>query len=199
MKLAIVIQGPSSNIDELKKAWDGYDIIWSTWVGEESKYSKNDIVVYNSIPSDSGICNISLQKETTLNGIEKAKSLGYDRILKWRSDLIPNNPKKLLELFVEDKLNFLAWHNDGKYFIDYFMEGNIDDINKMWDFEEIHGPFPEKLITDNIFKKGLNNFNFICCDLNEDNDIYWVKRNTYLSSYKNHTVYNNENNIINND
>ena len=47
---AIIIQGPSSNIPELKEAWDGFDLIWSTWKGDEDYYHENDIVVYNTNP-----------------------------------------------------------------------------------------------------------------------------------------------------
>ena len=92
MKRVIIIQGPSSNVLELKKAWLGYDIIWSTWFGEENNYNENDIVVYSDKPNESGVGNLNLQLITTHSGLIKAKELGYDRAFKWRSDMIPTNP-----------------------------------------------------------------------------------------------------------
>ena len=189
MSLVVLIQGPSSYVEEQKKAWDSFDIIWSTWKGEENKYNKNDTVVYNQIPNNFGVQNITLQQKSTIEGIKKAKELNFKRVLKWRSDLIPNNPKKLIDLFDKNSVNFLAWHNSGGYFIDYFMESDIDKMYKIWDFNNINGPFPERIITDNIFEKGILNFNFILDKLNSDNEIYWIKRNILLSNYKNNLVY----------
>jgi len=187
--LVIIIQGPSNNVFELKKAWEGFNIIWSTWVGEETKYDENDIVLFNNLPIERGVQNIALQKESTLNGITKAKELGYKRVLKWRSDLLPSNAKKLVDSFKKEYVNFLTWHKDGKYFVDYFIEGDINDMYNIWNIPTIYGPYSEKITTDNIFSLGLDNFNFIGDELSSDNEIYWVKYNTNLSTYKNHDCY----------
>lgn len=187
--LVIIIQGPSNNVDEQRKCWDGFNIIWSTWIGEESKYNENDIVLFNNSNIERGVQNIALQKESTLNGIAKAKELGYKRVLKWRSDLLPSNTKKLVDSFKKECVNFLTWHKDGKYFVDYFMEGDINDIYNIWNVPTIYGPYSEKITTDNIFSLGLDNFNFIGDELSSDNEIYWVKYNTNLSTYKNHDCY----------
>ncbi len=188
-KIAIIIQGPSINVDELKNRWFGFNIIWSTWIGEERKYRDDDIVIFNTVPSDKGVQNIALQKESTLNGIKKAKELGFKWVLKWRSDMIPNDSKSLIDSFKKDSINFLAWHNEGKYFVDYFIGGNIDDIYKIWDVPTIWSSHSEKITTDNIFSLGYNNFNFIGDELNTNNEIYWSKYNINLSTYKNEKCY----------
>jgi hypothetical protein len=185
----VIIQGPSVNVQEQKKSWQNYDIIWSTWDGEQNKYDSEDIVLFNEIPKFSGIQNIVLQQKSTIEGIKKAKYLNYKRVLKWRSDLLPTNPNKLVATFKKDSVNFLAWHNTGRYFIDYFMEGDIDDIYKIWDFDKIVDKFPEKIITENFFEKKISKFNFILEDLNSDNEIFWVKRNIFLSSLNKDIVY----------
>ena len=189
MKRVIIIQGPSSHVNEQKKSWIGYDVIWSTWVGEESKYEVNDLTIFNSLPSEPGVQNIALQQKTTLEGIKKAKELGYERVLKWRSDLIPNNPKKLLELFDDDSLNFLAWHDDAKYFVDYIIEGKINEVYDCWDIPTLYAHCSEKITTDNILNRGFKNFNFICDGLDSENEIYWSKYNVFLSTYKNEKCY----------
>lgn len=190
--LAIIIQGPSNNVNEQKKCWEGFNIIWSTWVGEESKYNDADIVLFNSMPNEFGIQNIALQKESTLNGINKAKELGYKRVLKWRSDLLPSDAKSLVKTFKQESVNFLTWHNEGKYFVDYFIEGDINDVYNIWNVPTIHGPYSEKITTDNIFSLDLKNFNFVGGDLSSDNEIYWTKYNINLSTYKDAKCYSME-------
>ena len=188
-KLAIIIQGPANNIEELKLAWKGYTIIWSTWVGNEDKFNNDDIVIFSELPQEVGVQNIALQKKSTLEGINKSKELGFERVLKWRSDLIPNNTDELVKLFKENHLNFLAWHSDGKYFVDYFIEGPIDEMTIAWDIPKIYGPFSERITTDNILNKNKIEFNFILNELSDNNEIFWVKYNVFLSKYNNDVVY----------
>jgi hypothetical protein len=187
--LAVIIQGPSTNVIEQKKCWDGFDIIWSTWIGEETKYNENDVVIFNNLPFERGIQNIAFQRDSTLSGIKKAEELGYKRVLKWRSDLLPSNAKELVKTFKKDCLNFLTWHNDGKYFIDYFVEGKLEDVYKIWDIPTIHAPYSEKITTDNIFLLGFNNFNFIGDKLSQENEIFWDKYKINLSTYKHEVCY----------
>lgn len=188
MSRAIVIQGPSTYVSQLKEAWKGFDIIWSTWVGEENKYMPDDVVIFNEKPTHTGVQNITLQHKTTIEGVRKAKELGYDRVLKWRSDMTPNNPEKLLETFKDNSLNFLAFHTAG-YFVDYFLEGKTDDVYAVWDINIFYSEFSEKITTNNIYEKGYSDFNFIACFLDNNNDILWLKKDIRLSSYKNNTAF----------
>lgn len=191
-KLAIIIQGPSTNVEKLKKAWHGYNLIWSTWKGEESKYDSNDIKIFNNFPDESGVQNIAFQKESTLNGISKAKNLGFDRVLKWRSDLLPSNADQLVNSFKKECINFLAWHNAGKYFVDYFIEGPIDEVYNIWNIKKLYDDYSEKITTENIFSLGYDNFNFILDSLSDDNEIFWIKYNINLSTYKQSFAYINK-------
>jgi hypothetical protein len=187
-KVAIVIQGPSSYVEELRQAWEGFDIIWSTWRGEESKYNNNDVVVFNNPPADSGVGNVACQRITTLEGVKKAKELGYTHVLKWRSDMLPSNSKRLLELFDADTLNFLAWHSDG-YFVDYFLYGPIQDVALAWDFNNNIGAFAEQLLTENVLNHLFSEFYFFVHGLSTDVDILWAKYGVSLMSYQQHPCY----------
>ena len=40
-ELSIIIQGPSNNVDELRNAWGGYNLIWSTWDKDTSDIIEN--------------------------------------------------------------------------------------------------------------------------------------------------------------
>jgi hypothetical protein len=182
---AILIQGPSNHVDELKQAWKGYDLIWSTWKGDEKKYNSDDIVVFNEMPINHGKGNVALQQKTVLNGILKAKELDYNRVLKWRSDMIPTNSSKFIGLFDMNHINLFYFHvAGGGYFVDYFMEGNSDDIYNMWDFEDINPPFAERALTDNIRKRELNKkILFIGKIMSDKNDVIWLKKNKNLSTY----------------
>lgn len=188
-KFCVIIQGPSDYVPQLKNAWSGYDLIWSTWQGEESKYDTNDIVLFNSIPHDRGVQNIALQRNSTLNGVLKAKEMGYNRVLKWRSDLLPSNANRLVSTFKKECVNFLTWHNDGKYFVDYFVEGEIDTVFDIWNVSNIHDKYSEKITTERILSLNYKNINFMGGELNNDNEIFWLKRNINLSTYKDVSCY----------
>jgi len=188
----IIIQGPSIYTDRIKNLLSGYNIIFSTWIAEEKKYDKSDIVVLNAYPKYCGIANVFYQQTTTLNGLLKAKEMGYKNAIKIRSDMIIKNPKLFIECFT-NKLNFLATHTSHNgYLIDYFMGGNIDYMIDLWSFpSDIHYPFPEYAITQQFIKMNLNKdeVSFILDKLNKDNDIDWIKYNIQISCYNNYPFY----------
>ena len=178
---AIVIQGQSDYVNELKKAWSGNSLIWSTWIGNESKYNKEDIVVFNEMPSVRGVGNVMLQQKTTLNGILKAKELKYERVLKWRSDMIPTNTDEFVKLFLLNAINMFFFHDSGDYYVDYIMEGETDKIYDMWNFTNINVWCAEIALTNNIRKKQLNkNIEFFGKNLNNVNDVLWLKKQIKL-------------------
>jgi len=136
-KRCVIIQGPTHDYERMRKAWSGFDIIYSTWEGEEEKgYTESDCVIYNKMPKEKGPGNINLQIKSSLSGLKKAKEQGYDFCLKWRSDYIPKNANKFFDLFDEEKLNFIAWSEHRAflsyfrarhgYLIDYFFSGKTD-------------------------------------------------------------------------
>ncbi len=197
----VLIQGNSDNVKELKTALKGYNFLFSTWVGQESFYDEKDLVVFNEKPEICGPLNINLQKTTTLNGLKKIKSLGYKRVLKLRSDLIPTNFKEFIKYLDNNDLNFLSWCNHEVtinckgYLVDYLMSGPIDYMIKLWSFD-IKGNclVPEVFITKQYINKLINkvNVNFFIDKLNVNNDLNWVKYNLKLSSYndeKNKNLY----------
>jgi hypothetical protein len=198
--LVIVIQGTSNNVEELKKAWDGYNLIWSTWKGDESKYNDNDIVIFNELPNELGVGNIKLQQLTTNEGIKKAKELGYKRVFKWRSDMIPTNPKKLLEILT-DGVNILFSHNQSpdrpNSYVDYIMESDIDTMANIWDFNESFSTHAEAIITSNIERKNITNISLFGGCLDNDNDIIWLKKNIHIKDYKKHKMF--EHNLCNDE
>jgi len=202
--LAIVIQGESKYVELLKSAFKGYNTIFSTWEGEESKYSSDDKVIYNSLPRGEfgeyifGPCNLNLQKISTINGLLLAKQLGFKKALKIRSDLIPNNASEFLNLLNNDHLNFLCWHghevypNCSGYLVDFLMSGNIDDLLNIWDIEDMSWcVVPEIFLTSNVINKykDINNINYILNNITEINDLFWIKNNKNLSSFNKQWIY----------
>lgn len=183
--LVIVVQGPLRIQPAImEEAWKGFPIIWSTWVGTEIE--SNNTIIHNEEPEYTNQ-NLGHQQTSTLSGVLRAKELGYKRCLKWRSDQYPNNPEKLVELFDGETVNMLYWHNHNSgYYVDYFMEGDVDDMIKIWDFKDYHqAPYPEFLITKRIQDAGVR-VNCIGDYLTEDNDIFWEKEGFFkqLSQYK---------------
>lgn len=185
-KICIIVQGKSDYVNQIKNNWNDNNVIFSTWIGEESKYTKNDLVIFNKPPHYSGPQNLFYQQITSLNGLLKAKEIGYKKAIKIRSDMLVENTKKFLNLFDKD-LNFFYWHDyDGGYICDYFMGGDIDQMIKLWDIDKsIQYKFPEQAITKSFIHKKLykNTFKFFGKSIDNLNDIFWIKNNKYLSSY----------------
>lgn len=195
---AVIIQGESRYVELLKSAFKGYNVIFSTWQGEESKYSNDDRVIYNLIPNNRGPYNLNLQKISTINGLLLAKKLGFKKVLKIRSDLIPKNTLEFLNLLNNNYLNFLCWHghevypNCPGYLVDFLMSGSIDDLLNIWDIEDIAWcTVPEIFLTSSVVNKykDTNNINYILNDIKESNDLFWIKNNKNISSFNKRSEY----------
>ena len=183
----IIVQGPSDSVSEIKRSTEGYKTIFSTWVGEESCYSKEDDVIFNEKPEEAGTGNLFYQHKTTMSGLLKAQELGFENVLKIRSDFIVKDIDRLINSFTH-QLNFFFWHNyNGGYICDYFMAGEIELMIKLWKKKSDEGyNFAERMITENFFEMGLKeeDFEFYLNKLNKKNDIFWTKYDKFLSSYK---------------
>jgi hypothetical protein len=183
----IIIQGPSVNVEEIKKSMKDENYIFSTWEGEEHKYINKENVIFNKKPQNPGTGNLFYQQETTINGLLKAKELGFQKTLKIRSDYIVKDINKLIDIFTHE-INFFFWHNyNGGYICDYLMAGDINLMIKLWSKnKKTNFLFSEQMILENFFEMELNNeqFNFFLNKINDENDIYWIKYKKFLSSYK---------------
>lgn len=188
MKSVIVIQGPTlpDKVSLLKEAWHPFPIIFSTWEGSDvGCYSDTDIVLYNSIPIDRGVGNLNLQRTSSLNGFLLAKHMGFERVVKWRYDFLPNNSTGLMGLFKGDCINFYAYYRHiAGYVVDYFMEGDIDDMINLYTFSDFNVEYAEAAFTNRLFELGLDKkANFICKQLQKDIlDIYWGKHEYWMST-----------------
>jgi len=106
-----------------------------------------------------------------------------------RSDII-NVGGDIFDIFDNNKLNFLCWHyhevyqNCPGYLVDYLMYGDVDKMIKLWDINEIFCNVPEIILTDSYIKKINEIPNFILYELKNGLDLFWIKNNIYLSSYK---------------
>lgn len=192
-KIAIVVQGTSNYVQEVKDTWKDFkcNLIFSTWKGSENKYNSSDIVIFNDEPSLPGPFNFNYQKISTYNGILKAKNLGYTHVLKIRSDYIPTNPKEFIKLLDLNKLNFLKWCYTtflwleyptlNGYLDDHFVFGPIDYMLKLWDIKENFCFSPEIMLTWSYINKlsHIIDVNYILDKLNSNNDIYYIKMNNY--------------------
>jgi hypothetical protein len=215
-KIAIVIQGASTNVSEQRAAWSQFkeDVIFSTWVGSEHLYQLDDNVIFNKIPTHSGPMNFNYQVESTYNGLLKVKNIGYKRALKIRSDIVPTHSDKFINLINNDLFNFVAWQKHevhprcSGYLVDYLMSGDIDDMINLWEIIDNNiSPVPEVKLTYNYINKMMKFKNtevkYILDDLNNDNNLYWIKKGIFLSElqeqYKLHGGFSNEIKYINND
>lgn len=194
----IIVQGSSSYVKILREALFGFNIIYSTWLGEESNFLETDIVIFNRLPDFHGPANLNLQKTTTISGLKKAKEMGYKRALKIRSDIVPTNINKLINYLDNDAINFLCWHlhevypGCPGYLVDYLMSGDIDHLLKLWDIQDMSWcSVPEIFLTYQYITKLIDTvrIEYFLPFLNETNDLYWIKNNLNLSSYKENDIY----------
>lgn len=195
MGTVVVVQGRTycQLVSKIKSEWGDTPIIFSTWENEPHYcYDDTDFVLYNKTPENVGTLNYNLQRVSSLNGFLKAKEMGYERVIKWRSDLIPKNYKTLLSFFKNDCINFYAFmnHQHG-YVCDFFMEGDINEMINLFSDEDVNPPYPEYAFTKKMFEFGLDKkANFICKKLStEGADIFWNKHNYWFSNNVVQTQY----------
>jgi hypothetical protein len=191
----ILVTGKSTNVAEIKKAFFGYNLIFSCWKGDGQQYQEDDIVVFNDAPIQSGPYNFYYQKTCSLNGLIFCKNKGYNYVLKIRNDLVPTNINEFIKLIDFDKFNFIGKHigspQSGPYFIDYFMSGKVDDLIKLWEIEDVRtSDFVEQILTRRFYSCfSDSSVNFILNNLNNQNDLYWIKNNLNISEYKKADCY----------
>jgi hypothetical protein len=184
-KGCVVVQGQTypEYVDFVRRGWDGYQIIFSTWdTTDRAYYKADDIVIYNPIPADVGTKNLNLQKISTINGFLKAKELGWTRALKVRSDFSTTTADGFFELFDKYKLNLHGYWNG--YINDFYMEGTIDDILTLFDVPP-GGPYPEWNLTKQLYYSGLNKKSYCIVNglkLNKA-DIKWERMGYWFSSH----------------
>jgi hypothetical protein len=199
----ILIQGASSNVREQKYMWKSHKVLFSTWKGSEHNYDSSDCVIFNDPPLDPGPINFWFQQVSTINGLKKAQEMGYKHCLKIRSDMIPTNPTALVDSLDKEKLNFLCWDGhevypkcDG-YLIDFLMSGPIETMIELWNINTAFCVVPEIMLTWNYIKncKCFPKTYFLD-KLDENNDLYWIKRNIFLSSYKKDSRFSNKDSYL---
>jgi hypothetical protein len=192
--ICIIIQGLTNEnyLRQIKEAYKNSTIqlIFSTWKGEEKKYNKNDIVIFNDIPKEKGKQNVMLQQLSTYNGLLKAESLGFKYAIKIRSDAYFTNIEKFLKCNINlNKLNFIYFidhfrmdiHKQFQYFYDFCQISTITKLLKMWNFQYEKCNYSEELTTKHILKTFKKNDVSIIGDyLTKDNDIYWINRDVSL-------------------
>ena len=206
MKIAIIIQGPCTNIFEQIKTWYPLvnqtickDItivpIFSTWKGSEHFFHVNDICICSDPPEPS-YQNFKHQLVSTYKGLEKAKELDCTHALKIRSDLIPTNPKDFIKMIANENINMLAYANHSyHYYIDYVMSGPIDFMIQLWgmqeyEYKDIENQPAEVKLSRQIYKILHKDrlfdlqIHLFLDKLDNENDLYWIKNNVHLSEYQ---------------
>jgi hypothetical protein len=95
MKTACIIQGNIREgfgyvLNEIQKHFSV--VIVSTWEDERDKIKEgNFILVLNKKPLNPGYANRNYQRYSTARGLEVAKELNCEYVMKWRTDMLPTN------------------------------------------------------------------------------------------------------------
>jgi hypothetical protein len=151
MKTACIIQGNIRNgfdliLKEIQKHFDV--VIVSTW--EDEKESINDgefVMMFNPKPQVAGYSHRNYQRYSTARGIEKAKELECDYVLKWRTDMLPTKidvsqliewanydvPHGMSSRIVTCAFRNLTVHEDWYSSIpDLFAFGHVETMELLW-------------------------------------------------------------------
>jgi len=159
MKPVVLLQGPTTFDTELTNFYK-QDALFSTWVGEKSNL-KNTI--YVNKPRIPGIGNSNLQFAGCLAGCRYAESLGFDYILKIRSDILLQDYLEIIKTLNEDKLSFLFYHDwSGGYLADYIIGGPTDLLKKVWDYDtSFDNNFSERILMNQLNKLQITQVDYI--------------------------------------
>jgi hypothetical protein len=162
-KVGIVIQGTLYNDLCVDKIIESYscvkdNCVISTWSNEsiELLNKLEDAgfkLIKSEMPEFRGHHNCNLQTKSSINGINYLEKKGYSHILRMRSDLIPNNTVKFIDVLSkisEHKIVFLCWINGYNihYFTDFFTFGPTEIIKKFWDVEQLISEDTSKMFTE---------------------------------------------------
>ena len=189
-KTLILVQGKADYIPINTLAWRGYDVLFSTWDGEQSKFTGHESVIYNTQSSVAGPANLNYQQVSTYNGLLYALDNGYTHVLKIRSDVYPTNANSFMNTLDYSTLNFLCWHEHEVYpscpgyLVDYLMFGETNEMLKLWDIKDNFCNVPEVILTWNYITNCTTNVSYFLDSLSVDNDLIWIKNNLRLSSYQ---------------
>lgn len=164
MNPILLIQGPATYWQKLKDIYNN-DIIFCSWTNDSlsSNASFKNILLLDP-PSNPGYGNSNLHFRGIEKGCQYAKTLGYNYVLKIRSDfLIPKYNKLLKESCNSPLLSFLAYHNwSGGYLIDYIIGGPVDlliDIFK--DDTSSSTDFSERQLFNRVKSMRINKVNYL--------------------------------------
>lgn len=152
MKTACIIQGNIRNgfevvLKEIQKHFDV--VIVSTWEDEVDNMPNGDFIkIFNQKPKVTGYSHRNYQRYSTARGIEKAKELGCEYVMKWRTDMLPtkldvnqliewanfNVPNGVSSRIVTCAFRNLTVSEDWFSSIpDLFAFGHVDIMEILWD------------------------------------------------------------------
>lgn len=171
MKTACIIQGNIRNgfelvLKEIQKHFDV--VIVSTWEDEVAKIPDGDFIkIFNQKPKVAGYSHRNYQRYSTARGLEKAKELGCEYVMKWRTDMLPTKldvhqlinwanydvPKGLNSRIVTCAFRNLTVYEDWfSSMPDLFAFGHIDMMEILWgddgfDYTKMMNP-PQQMLID---------------------------------------------------
>ena len=172
MKTGCIIQGNVRKgfnmiLTEIQKHFDV--VIVSTWEDEKESLIDGDfIAIFNPKPQVTGYSHRNYQRYSTARGIEKAKELKCDYVLKWRTDMLPTkmDVSQLIEWAnydipngISSRIVTCAFRNLTVYedwfssIPDLFSFGHIDTMEILWgddefDYAKMMNPPEQMLIED---------------------------------------------------
>lgn len=204
-KICILIQGPLNYYHNIIKSYEPYktNVIIST--NDKSLkalytlYSKNFTIVNTDLAKYPGRANINNQVKTTYEGVKLAEQIGFEYILKIRSDVFIDDIYFLIELLNKKSIYFPAYHNrDGGYLCDYMMFASTKFMIDFWNIPLTNEDCaPEIILTKKYLQINENDNLEYIFPLLYSNQInaYWAKYKKFFNNYQNDASFTYQKNI----
>lgn len=196
MRIGIVLQGEVSYPDRIVSHYNRRDVILSTNKFTEDAIRKiefSDIAIQKNSLVNPGRANFNNQVINTYNGILLAEKLGFEYVIKIRSDIFIYELDRFLSLIDTNSVYFSAYHNwDGGYLCEHMVAGPIDFMKRLWDIPESNSSLPPEVQLTNKFESIYNKekIKFLFPILYEHDIVAdWPKHQRCLNSYEDDRLF----------
>jgi hypothetical protein len=194
---AIILQGPVEYAEQIVDCYSHVkkNVIVSTNLiradQQEMLEDAGFLVKKAKTPINAGKYNFNNQVATTHCGMEAAKEMGFEHVLKLRSDIMIDDIVDFISRLDRSSVYFSARHNHGgrSYFCEHMLFGPTDFMEKLWNIPEstsVEGP--EIQLTRHFYSltESYENVKFLFPVIYENEfDAVWLKYKKDFASFQN--------------
>ena len=193
---AIVLQGPVEYAEQIVDCYSHVKknvIISTNLIKKDQKEILEDnkfLVKKAPTPTHAGKYNFNNQVATTYNGVVTAKKMGFEHVLKLRSDIMIDDVVNFVSKLDRSSVYFSARHNHARmsYLCEHMLFGSTDFMVKLWNIPESQSyEGPEIQLTRKFYSitKSYDDVKFLFPVLYKNEiEARWIKYKKDLREFK---------------